>query len=276
MKDRTPGRRPYPSDVSDEEWALVAPYLTLMNEDAPQRMYALRDLFDALRWMVRSGASWRMLPHDFPPWQAVYQQMRRWTAAGVFEELVHDLRSVLRLCAGREAEPTAIVLDGRTLQSTPESGARAGYDGHKRKKGSKVHMAVDTLGHLLALRVTAANEQERAQVAALAEEVQLATGQSVELAYVDQGYTGENPAEAAEAHGIQLEVVKHTEAKRGFVLLPRRWVVERSFAWMARSRRLVRDYERLSDTLAGMHFIAFTYLMLRRLLPELIQVHNTL
>ena len=185
MKDRTPGRRPYPSDVSDEEWALVAPYLTLMNEDAPQRMYALRDLFDALRWMVRSGASWRMLPHDFPPWQAVYQQMRRWTAAGVFEDLVHDLRSVLRMCAGREAEPTAIVLDGRTLQSTPESGARAGYDGHKRKKGSKVHMAVDTLGHLLALRVTAANEQERAQVAALAEEVQLATGQSVELAYVD-------------------------------------------------------------------------------------------
>jgi transposase len=276
MKDRTPGRRPYPSDVSDEEWALVAPYLTLMNEDAPQRMYALRDLFDALRWMVRSGASWRMLPHDFPPWQAVYQQMRRWTAAGVFEELVHDLRSVLRLCAGREAEPTAIVLDGRTLQSTPESGARAGYDGHKRKKGSKVHMAVDTLGHLLALRVTAANEQERAQVAALAEEVQLATGQSVELAYADQGYTGENPAEAAEAHGIQLEVVKHTEAKRGFVLLPRRWVVERSFAWMARFRRLVRDYERLSDTLAGMHFIAFTYLMLRRLLPELIEVHNTL
>ena len=276
MKDRTPGRRPYPSDVSDEEWALVAPYLTLMDENAPQRMYALRDLFDALRWMVRSGASWRMLPHDFPPWEAVYQQMRRWTAAGVFEELVHDLRSVLRLCAGREAEPTAIILDGRTLQSTPESGARAGYDGHKRKKGSKVHMAVDTLGHLLALRVTAANEQERAQVAALAEEVQLATGQSVELAYVDQGYTGENPAEAAEAHGIQLEVVKHTEAKRGFVLLPRRWVVERSFAWMARFRRLVRDYERLSDTLAGMHFIAFTYLMLRRLLPELIQVHNTL
>ena len=276
MKDRTPGRRPYPSDVSDEEWALVAPYLTLMNEDAPQRMYALRDLFDALRWMVRSGASWRMLPHDFPPWEAVYQQMRRWTAAGVFEELVHDLRSVLRLCAGREAEPTAIILDGRTLQSTPESGARAGYDGHKRKKGSKVHMAVDTLGHLLALRVTAANEQERAQVAALAEEVQLATGQSVELAYVDQGYTGENPAEAAEAHGIQLEVVKHTEAKRGFVLLPRRWVVERSFAWMARFRRLARDYERLSDTLAGMHFIAFAYLMLRRLLPELIEVHNTL
>ena len=276
MKDRAAGRRPYPSDVSDEEWEFVAPYLALMDENAPQREYPLRDLFNAVRWIVRTGSPWRYLPHDFPPWEAVYQQMRRWMAAGVFEEIVHDLRSILRMCAGREAEPTAAVLDGRTLQSTPESGARAGYDGHKRKKGSKVHMAVDTLGHLLALRVTAANEQEREQVAELAEEVQQATAQTVELAYVDQGYTGERAAEAASTHGIQLEVVKHTEAKRGFVLLPRRWVVERSFAWLARFRRLARDYERLSDTLAGMHFIAFASLMLKNFLSELLEVHNTL
>jgi len=276
MKDRTAGRRPYPSDVSNEEWEFVAPYLALMDENAPQREHALRDLFNALRWIVRTGSPWRYLPHDFPPWEAVYQQMRRWLAAGVFEEIVHDLRSILRMCAGREAEPTAAVLDGRTIQSTPESGGRAGYDGHKRKKGSKVHMAVDTLGHLLALRVTAANEQEREQVAALAEEVQQATAQTVELAYVDQGYTGERAAEAASTHGIQLEVVKHTEAKRGFVLLPRRWVVERSFAWLARFRRLARDYERLSETLAGMHFIAFACLMLKNFLSELLEVHNTL
>lgn len=270
MKDRAAGRRPYPSDVSDDEWEFAVTYLTLMDENAPQREYPLRELFNAVRWIVRTGASWRYLPHDFPPWQAVYQQMRRWMAAGVFEEMVHDLRSVLRMCAAREAEPTAAVFDGRTMQSTPESGARAGYDGHKRKKGSKVHMAVDTLGHLLALCVTPANEQEREQVASLAEQVQQATGQSVELAYVDQGYTGERAAEAAEAHGIHLEVVKHTEAKRGFVLLPRRWVVERSFAWLARFRRLARDYERLSATLAGMHFIAFTCLMLKRFLAELL------
>jgi len=131
---------------------------------------------------VRTGSPWRYLPHVFPPWEAVYQQMRRWLAAGVFEEIVHDLRSILRMCAGCEAEPTAAVFDGRTLQSTPESGGRAGYDGHKRKKGSKVHMAVDTLGHLLALRLMAANEQERAQVSALAEDVQQATAQTVELA----------------------------------------------------------------------------------------------
>ena len=122
-------------------------------------------------------------------------------------------------------------------------------------------------GHLLALRVTGANEQETAQMAALAEEVQEITGSSVELAYVDQGYTGAEVAEAAAEHGIRLEVVKYTEAKRGFVLLPRRWVVERSFAWAACFRRLARDYERLPQTLAGLHFAAFTILMLARALP---------
>ena len=265
------GRRAYPSDVSDEEWALVAPYLTLMNPEAPQREDPLREVFNALRWLVRSGSPWRYLPHEFPPWQMVYQQARRWMAAGVFESLVHDLRALLRLCQGHSPEPTAAIFDARTLQSTTESGGRAGYDGHKRKKGSKVHLAVDTLGHLLALHVTAANEQERAQVAALAEQVQEVTGETVELAYVDQGYTGERPAAEAEAQGIQLIVVKHTGAKRGFVLLPRRWVVERSFAWTARFRRLARDYERLADTLRGLHFLAFACLMLTRLFSILSQ-----
>lgn len=146
-----------------------------------------------------------------------------------------------------------------------ESGARAGCDGYKRKKGGKVHIAVDTLGHLLALSVTPANEQERSQVGELAAQVQEATGESVEPAYVDQGYTGEKPAAAAAAHGIHLEVVKLTEAKRGFVLLPRRWVVERSFAWLARFRRLSRDYERLPATLASFHWLAFASLLLSNL-----------
>ena len=209
----------------------------------------------------------------------VYQQTQRWIAAGCFEALVHDLRAILRLVDGRAPQPTAVVLDGRTLQSTPESGHRAGYDGHKKKRGSKTHVAVDTLGHLLALVVTPASEQERAQVEELARKMQEVTGQSVELAYVDQGYTGHAAAEAAEAHGIRLEVVKHTQAKRGFVLLPRRWVVERSFAWVARFRRLARDYERLPETLAALHFIAFACLLLSRmplLLLGPLPVHNTL
>ena len=267
MKETPREPKPYPSDVSDEEWSFVAPYLTLCRLDAEQRDYDLRDVFNALRYLVRSGAPWRMMPHDFPPWAAVYQQTQRWLRAGCFESMVHDLRVLLRECEGRQGQPSAMVLDSRTLQSTPESGTRAGYDGAKRRKGSKVHLAVDTLGQLLALHVTPANEQDREQVGKLAKQVQEITGQSVELAYVDQGYTGESAAQDARQYGIRLEVVKHTEAKRGFILLPRRWVVERSHAWSARFRRLARDYERLAQTLAGFHYLAFVCLMLHRVVP---------
>jgi transposase len=264
-------RKPYPSDVSDEEWAFVAPYLTLMREDAPQRDHGLREVFNGLRYVVRSGVPWRWLPGDLPPWYTVYQQGQRWIQAGVFEALVHDLRTVLRVAdvdandgAGRAPHPSAVILDGTILQSTPESGHRAGYNGHKRKKGSKLHLAVDTLGHLLTLRVTPAHVDERVEVAALAAEVQAVTGGSVEVAYVDQGYTGADVAADAQAEGITLDVVKLSEAKRGFVLLPRRWVVERSIAWMRRFRRLAKDYERLPETVAGLHFLAFAWLLLSR------------
>ncbi len=257
-------RKAYPSDVSDEEWAFTVGYLTLMTEDAPQREYALREVFNGLRWLIRAGAPWRMMPNDLPPWAVVYQQTQRWLKAGVFESMAHDLRALLRLADGRKSQPTAAIMDSRTLQSTPESGGRAGYDGAKRRKSSKVHMAVDTLGHLLTLHVTPADQQDRDQVGQLAQQIQAITEESVELVFVDQGYTGDEPAEAALAHGIRLEVVKLPEAKKGFVLLPRRWVVERSFGWAARFRRLARDYERLPETLAGLHYLAFVILMLHR------------
>src|SRR5882757_2628711 len=179
--------------------------------------------------------------------------------------MAHDLRAVLRLALERNADPSAVILDSRTIQSTPESGGRAGFDGHKKRKGSKVHAAVDTLGHLLAVVVTPANEQDRAQVAQLARAVQSVVAEPVQVAFVDQGYTGEEPMAAAAKEGIRLEVIKHHEAKRGFVLLPRRWVVERSFAWAARFRRLARDYERLPATLAAFHWLAFITLMLSSL-----------
>ena len=257
-------RKPYPSDVSDEEWSLVAPYLTLMREDASQREHPLRELFNGLRYVIRYGIAWRAMPNDLPPWFAVYQQSQRWIAAGCFEALAHDLRAMLRLASGRNAEPTAAIIDSRTLRSTPESGPRAGYDGAKRKRGSKLHLAVDTLGHLLALHVTPANADDRAEVGRLAEAIQEATSESVTIAYVDQGYTGQKAAEAAKLQGIALEVVKLPEAKRGFVLLPGRWVVERSFAWATRCRRLVKDYERYASTLAGLHVIAFVCFMLKQ------------
>ena len=254
-------RKPYPSDVTDEEWAFVAPYLTLMREDAPQRDHDLRELFNGLRWIVRTGSQWRYMPHDLPPWHAVYQQAQRWLRAEVFETMAGDLRAILRQAQGRSEEPSAAIFDSRTLRSSPESGHRAGYDGHKRKNGSKLHAAVDTLGQLLTLTVAPANEQDRAHAEQLAEDVQEATNESVELAYVDQGYTGEATQQRTGAHGIELHVVKCPQAKRGFVLLPRRWVVERSFAWASRFRRLVKDYERLPETLAGLHMVAFVTLM---------------
>ncbi len=268
-------RKPYPSDVSDDEWALVAPYLMLLPEGAAQREHPIREVFNGLRYVVKTGAPWRWMPNDLPPWAAVYQQAQRWLAAGCFEVLAGDLRAVLRLAAGREAEPSAAIIDSRTLRSSPESGERAGYDGAKRKKGSKLHLAVDTLGHMLALHVTPASAEDRAEVERLAGAVQAETGDSVELAYVDQGYTGERAADTAKRHGIRLQVVKLPEAKKGFILLPRRWVVERSFAWATRFRRLVKDYERYPVTLEGLHIVAFVCIMLKKA-ALLAQIHNSL
>jgi transposase len=221
METQVLSRKPYPTDVSDDEWAFVAPYLTLMAADAPQR--------------------------------------------------VHEVREVLRWAAGRKAQPTGAIFDSATRQSSPESGHRAGYDGDTRRQGSKIHVAVDPLGHLLALHVTPADVQDREQVGTLAAAVQAATGQTVELACVDQGYTDDTPVTIAAEHGLRLEVIKLPETKRGFVLLPRRWVVERSFAWAARCHRLAKDYERVPKTVAGLHFVAFACLMLHRLVTVVAQ-----
>jgi transposase len=196
--------------------------------------------------------------------------------------MVHDLRELLRIAAGKHPQPTTTVYDGQTLQGTIETGKRAGYDGHKKKTGSKVHATVDSLGYLMALVVTPANEhvhscvkQERHQVEELSRQVQEVTGKSIKLAWVDQGYTGPEAATAAGKHGIELEVVKLPKAKKGFVLLPYRWIhtrvneiVERSFSWKSRFRRLVRDYERLPQTVSGLHFLAFACLMLKSLLGK--------
>jgi transposase len=251
-------RKPYPSDVSSEGWAIVVPLLALLPEAAGQRRHPLREVLDGLRYVVRTGAPWRWTPRDPPPRPAVHRQAQRWPRAGRFGALVHDLRTRLRLAAGRGPAPSAATLDSRTVQSSPGSGTRAGWDGAERR-GSKVHTAVDTLGRLLALHATSAGEQDRSRVARLAWAAQEVTDGSVEPAYVDRAHTGE---QAAGTHGIRPEAVKHTEPKRGFVLLPGRRVAERGFASTARFRRLARDHERLPETLAGPHFAAFAGLTL--------------
>ena len=261
-------RKPYPTDISDAEWAFVAPYLSLIRQDAPQHRHDPREVFNGLRWVVRTGSPWRYLPKTTCPalggrLPAETQSggsrpgsSRRWstTSGPCCARPRVDRRTRPPQCS--TAAPCA---------HPRESGRRGGYDGAKRKKSSKVHAAVDTLGHLVALRVTPATEQDREQVEMLAEALQEATGESVELAYVDRGYSGERGAAAeAEARGIRLEVVKHPGSKKGFVLLPCRWVVERSLAWASRFRRLAKDYERLPETVAGLHFVAFACLFLSR------------
>ena len=239
-------RKSYPSDLSDAERAFLVPYLTLLRPDADQRRHELRDVLNALRYVVKTGCQWRCLPNDFPPWQAVYQQARRWLDAEVFEDIVHDLRALIRATDGRSEDPGAAIVDARTSQSTPESGGRAGLDGHKRKNGSKVHVAVDALGLLLELTVSAANESERHHAETPARKAQDVADEQVAT------------------QGIELIVVKLQEAKQGFVLSPRRWVVERTFGWLGQFRRLARDYERLEQTLAGWHWLAALMLMTSR------------
>jgi transposase len=255
----------YPTTVQDDEWAFIAPYLTLRDPESGTRTHPLRDVFNALRYIVRTGCSWRLLPRDFPPWPVVYQQTQRWIAAGVFEAIVHDLRAVLRMGEARAPDPTAVIFDSRTVKSTTSS-TGAAYDGAKRVKERKMHAVVETLGHLLALHVTPANDQDRAQVATLCERLQAVTGGTVLTAFVDQGYTGAQPAADAQAHGITLSVVKHPAGTKGFILLPRRWVVERSFGWLNKFRRMARDYERLPRTVEGLTFLCFAITFLSRAL----------
>lgn len=179
----------------------------------------------------------------------------------MFESIGHELNELQRVMREREATSLVVVLDGRTLQSTPASGRRAGWDGAKRRKGSKAHIAVDTLGQLLSVVITPANEQERAQVGELCRQVQQVTGQSVMVGFGDQGYTGEEAEYAAAMHNSDLQVNKKPEGQTGFVLLLKHWVVKRSFAWLSRFRRA---YERLSSSLQQLYFVVFVRLMLAR------------
>jgi transposase len=262
-RPRTP-RKGYPSDLSDDEWHFTAQYLELIPFDAAQRTYDARDVLNAARYVVKTGVQWAYLPNEYPPPDIVRAQMKRWIDRGCFENIVHDIRELLRIEAGREVQPSASVIDSRFAISTPESGSRAAYNGQKAKSGSKVHQVVDTMGHLLALAITAGNVDDRQPVYDLCEPVQEVTGDSVLTMFADGGYTGETVADEALDHIIELVVVKKPEEVKGFVLLPKRWVVERSNAWMTRFRRLARDFERLASTFAGLHFFAFSILMLAK------------
>jgi len=240
-------RKPCPSAVRDEEWAFVAPSLTLLTEEAPQRAPSLRAVCNGLRWLLRAAPLGGCCPTI----------CRRGTPC-----TSRRGAGSRRTCSG--ASPRSCGCRCARLRD-----ARAGYDGARRRKGSKAQPAVDTPGHLPTLTVTAADERERAPVGTLATAVQAATGETVRGAFVGQGSTGAAVVAAAAEHGIRVVVVKHQEAKRGCVLLPRRRVVERSLAWLARFRRLARDYARLPELRKGLHLLAFAILFLTRFITAM-------
>ena len=265
----TAHRQPYKSDLDDETYLFMLPYFLLAPEDAHQRVYSIREMLNAALWIGRTGSQWAYLPHDFPPYKLVHQQLMRWFERGCFENLAQDLRSLVREDPLKEGVPTVAIVDSRTLQSTPESGGRAGYDGAKRRKGSKIHAAVDTMGNVMTLLVTSGHEQDREQVYDLCREVQQVTGNRIDVVMADQGYTGEQTQVDAALNDIELVVVKRPKGTKGFVLLPMRWVVERTFAWTARFRRLSRDLERLQSSLVGFHWLAVSVTLIHKLQPIL-------
>ena len=254
----------YKTDLTDDEWYFTAAYLAIIPLESPQRKYDAREVLNAIRYMVKTGVQYEYLPNEFPPPEIIKAQLKRWIDHHCFENLVHDLRELLRLRVGKNAYPSTAIIDSRFAISTPESGARAGYNGHKAKSGSKVHAVVDTMGHLLSLVVTAGNVDDRKPVYDLCEQVQELTGDNVLTMFADNGYTGEDVQDDANDNIIKLVVMKKPEAVKGFVLLPIRWVVERSFGWMTRFRRLARDFERLGSSFGGLHFVAFGILMLAK------------
>ena len=205
MAKKTTGKlRSYSSDVSEEEWEFCVHNLTLMKEKPPQCEYTLRAVSNSLRWMVRAGCPWRLLPADLPPWTVVHQLTLRRIGAGCFEAMAHDLRMIIRELSARASPPTAVVLDGRTVRSTPESGAPAGYDGHKRRKAPRCISRSIPWGILLVLKVTSANAQERAQVWGSRRRGPRRDRKHVQIGYVEQGYNGAEPAAQAAQDGHDL------------------------------------------------------------------------
>lgn len=242
------GRR-YPSDATDEQWAVLEPLLPvpacLAGRGGRRESYCRREIVDAIFYVVDNGIKWRALPADFPPWSTVYNYFAAWQATGAVTAVMHKLREQVRLRAGRAAEPTAGIIDSQSVKAaeTIDQDTR-GYDAGKKINGRKRHIAVDTLGLLLAVTVTAAGIQDRDAARPLLRKL-AHTCHRIRLVWADGGYTGKLLEWAATTHDLIVSIVKRSDTTNGFEVLPRRWVVERTLAWITRHRRCARDYERL-------------------------------
>lgn len=268
-------RKPYPTDLTDEQYALIEPLLPKAKSTGRKATISRREIVNALLYKVKTGCQWRALPHDLPHHKTVYTYLTWWTLDGTLDAILTCLRESIRKEAGRDPPPSAAIIDSQSVKTTAYGGEEGsiGGDGHKRVNGRKRHIMVDVLGLLLAVVVTAANVTDREGARHLAPVCKALPRLS--KIWVDGAYTGDIQALYQDAHAVAFEIVEKPAQQKGFAVSPKRWVVERSFAWLGWYRGLSRDYEYCPRQSEGMIKVAQIHLMLRRLKPAANASANT-
>jgi len=261
-------RKPYPTDLSDAQWIRLRSYLPTLKAQGRPRIYSLRDVLDAIFYVLKSGCHWRLLPHDFPPWSTVYYHFRRFRLNGLWSLIRKVLHAAERKRAGKNPQPTVAIIDSQSVKTVEESAHLSGYDAHKNVKGRKRHLLVDTLGLPLSIYVTSADVQDRVGAQCLLAGIKVVLPRLQKI-WADGAYTGEKLAGwCKEQGGWELEIVERGADTEGFAVLPHRWIVERTFSWLMQNRRLSKDYERQVQISETFIEVAMIRLMLRRLVSE--------
>jgi putative transposase len=256
-------RESYPTDLSDKQWKLLETMLPPPDRCGRKRSVDLREIFNALCYLARSGCQWRMLPKEFPKWQTVYYYFSRWRTIEWFAVLNDKLRQKTRLLVGKQSEPSAAIIDSQSVK-TNEQAESKGYDAGKKVKGRKRHILVDTLGLLLKAKVLTADIQDRDGAKILFSEIKEQMPR-LELIWADGGYRGKLIEWVAVQCLWILEIVKRSDQLKVFTVLPKRWIVERTFSWLNRNRRLSKDYERKIESSEAWLYLSMLVLMLKRL-----------